>query len=101
MTTYQETLSPLAQMVHGRLAAWLETDVAFLGEDETTFEFAARHTNGYLVGISYNRLTETYTLYRLDVDLQPRYTVTVRIDAFMVMELFTKRRLIAALEVFN
>jgi hypothetical protein len=101
MTTYQETFSELGQMVHGRLAKWLETNVAFLDETETDLKFAARHSNGYLIGISYSCQTETYVLYRLDDELQPLGLITITINAFMVMELFTKRRLVAALEVFN
>ena len=101
MTTYEQTFSDLGRMVHGRLAKWLGANVAFLDETETELKFAVRHLKGYLIGVTYSRATETYILYRLDDDLQPLGLITITINAFMVMELFTVRRLIAALEVFN
>lgn len=100
MTTYQETFTELGQMVHGRLAKWLGRNVAFMSETETACNYLV-NLNNFHAGITYNRQTETYTVYRLSDELEPLGLIVVTINAFMVMELFTKRRLNAALEVLK
>jgi hypothetical protein len=100
MTTYEKTFTDLGRMVHGRLAKWLGRDVAFIAENWKACNYLVP-LDGFNAGITYNRETETYTVYRLDDDLEPLGLIVITINALMVMELFTKRRLIAALEVLK
>jgi hypothetical protein len=100
MTTYNETLSNMAQLQHRQLAKWLGRHVAFLSETETQANYLVILQDFY-AGITYNKQTELYTVYRLNDDLEPLSFITVSIGSYMVMQLFTKRRLVAALEVLK
>ena len=96
MSTYTESLTARARLVHGRLAKWLQNDVAFISESESNAMFFVP-LNGYNAGISYNKETETYTVFQVTDELEPMAMVRVTVEAFMVGEMFTRKRLINAL----
>lgn len=98
--SYETETTILARRVHGRLAKWLGQPVAFLDETAGVINYLT-NTERFTVLISYTKGSETYMLTVGDEKLQKINLINVQINAYMVMELFTARRLRNALAVFE
>lgn len=97
---YEKQYSVIARMVHKRLAQWLQKDVGLATETATDIEFIV-NTPRFIVKITYLKGKEVYRLNIADELLQNIELINVEINAFMVGEIFTKRRLQNALAIFN
>jgi hypothetical protein len=96
--TYQTEINAVARLVHKRLAQWLETDIALIDAQENKFVF---YSPEYAAAITYYCGSETYEVSRANEHGHAIGSNFAVIDGFMVMELFTRRRLIAALGVIK
>jgi hypothetical protein len=96
--SYQTEINAVARLVHQSLAKWLETDIAIIDAQQDKFVFYAPE---YEAKITYYCGSETYQVSRANENGHAIGSNFAVVDGFMVMELFTRRRLIAALGVIK